>query len=292
MNKRIIMTAVLAATTGWALYGCGSGGGTPAASVAVNGTVADGYLRGAEVFLDKNGTYQWDGVEPRTMSGPGGTYSLTVQAGDMGKYPVVVRAIAGSTVDEDTGQTVQNSFIMSAPAGMGNFVSPMTSLIREKMEANPGMTAAQAMTQLRNQLNLPAGMDMMADYVTAAQAGQYQTQYQSMHATARQMAALMMNEAGLVMNGSVVYKNRYRGMMGEINQYLPQIANNAYQGMGMNSTFMSTLMSQMQTLLAAMPMMGGFGNYSTMFTNMTSHQIFWNYTGSHWQPTGTMMGMP
>ncbi len=276
----------MAVTVAGAFAGCGgNSGGTTASTVTLSGTVADGYLRGAEVFLDKNGTYQWDGVEPRTMTGAGGTYSLTVSSGDMGKYPVVVRAMAGSTVDEDTGQPVQNSYVMSAPPGVGSFVSPMSTLIREKMAANPGMTMAQAITQLRNQLNLPAGMDMLADYVAAgSQAGQYQTQYQTMHQVAQQMAGLMADEAGLIMNGSSVNTVRYRSMMGLINQNLPQIANNVAQGMGMGSTVMTTILTQMQTMLSAMSSTSGFGNYTGMFRNMTSHNYFWNYTGGRMAP--------
>lgn len=188
MWKRI--TAAASILTVGIIAGCGGGSGT-AQTTSVSGVVADGYLRGAEVFLDKNGTYQWDGTEPRTMTGPGGIYSLTVPAGDVGKYPVFVRAIAGSTVDEDTGLTVQNSYVMSAPAGAGSFVSPMSTLVREKMEANPGMTMAQAMTQLRNQLNMPAGMNMLADYMAGSQTGQYQTQYQAMHQAMHQVAQQM-----------------------------------------------------------------------------------------------------
>ncbi|WP_298273254.1 hypothetical protein [Geobacter sp.] len=287
MWKRV--TAVTSVLTVGIIAGCGGGGGT-APTATVSGVVADGYLRGAEVFLDKNGTYQWDGTEPRTFTGPGGTYSLTVPAGDVGKYPVVVRAMAGSTVDEDTNQAVQNDYVMSAPAGAGSFVSPLSTMVREKMEATPGMTMAQAMTQLRNQLNMPAGMDLLGDYVAGSQAGQYQSQYQAMHQAARQMAGLMASQAGLVMNGSSVNMGRYRLMMGEINQNLPQIADNAYQGMGMGSSFMTAMQTQMQTKLAAMPSTGGFGNYSGMFRNMTTLHAFWNYSGSRWQPTGGMMG--
>ncbi|WP_298437041.1 hypothetical protein [Geobacter sp.] len=285
------VTAAAAILTVGIIAGCGGGGGT-APTATVSGVVADGYLRGAEVFLDRNGTYQWDGTEPRTTTGPGGTYSLTVPAGDVGRYPVVVRAMAGSTVDEDTGQAVQNDYVMSAPAGAGSFVSPLSTMVREKMEATPGMTMTQAMTQLRNQLNMPAGMDLLGDYVAGSnQTGPYQTQYRNMHQTAQQMAALMAGQAGLVMSGSSVNKGRYRLMMGQINQNLPQIANNAYQGMGMGSAFMTTMQSQLQTMLAAMTSTGGFGNYSGMFRNMTTLHYFWNYSGSRMQPTGGTMGV-
>ena len=287
MLKKIAAAAAI--ISAGIIAGCG-GSGSTGQTVSLSGVVADGYLRGAEVFLDKNGTYQWDGTEPRAMTGPGGSYTLPVSADDAGKYPVVVRAIAGSTVDEDTGQTVQNSYVMSAPAGAGSFVSPMSTLVREKMAATPGMTMTQAMTQLRSQLNLSAGTNVLGDYMAGSnQQGQYQTQFRAMRQVAQQMAGLMAGQAALVMNGSTVNQVRYRVMMGEINQNLPQIANNVQQGMGMGSAFMTSLQTQMQTMLSAMTSAGGFSNYSGMFRNMTSLHYFWSYSGSRWQPTGGMM---
>lgn len=281
---KIVLAAAAVLAVG-SIAGCGgSGGSTPTATVS--GTVADGYLREAEVFLDKNGNYQWDAGEPKTTSGAGGAYALHVAEADLGKYPVVCRAVEGSTVDEDTGQPIQNSYVMSAPAGATDFISPMSSLIREKMAANPGMTMAQATAQLRSQLNLPADADILGDYVAGSMAGQRQADYQTMRETAQQMAALMAQEAPLVMNGNGVYVSRYRGMMGEINQNMPQIAYNAMAGSGMESAFMLTMLTQMESYLISMPTEGGFTNYSGMFNNMTSHTTFWNYTGGHWQPGG------
>lgn len=282
MTTKMFVTAAVAAVLAGGLAGCGGGGGTTVSgsTVSVSGTVADGYLRGAEVFLDKNGTYQWDGVEPHTVTGAGGAYALSIAPADMGKYPIVVRAMAGSTVDEDTGQAVQNSYVMSAPAGMTSFVSPLSTLVRAKMDAGTGMTANQAIVQLRNQLDMPAGMDVMADYMAGSRAGQYQSQYQAMHQAARQMAAVMAGQAGLVMNGSGVNRGRYQLVLGMINQNMPRIANNAFQGMGMNSTFMTNMMTQLRTLLGTT----GFGNYSGMFRNMTSLGNFWNYSGGRMRP--------
>ncbi|HEY5975927.1 MAG TPA: hypothetical protein VIU41_14420, partial [Geobacteraceae bacterium] len=163
--KRIIIAGSL--VLAGAIAGCGGGGGSSSSgtpsSTTISGTVADGYLAGAEVFLDKNGTYQWDGVEPRTTTDANGAYSMTVSAADAANYPMVARVIAGTTIDKDTNTVVTNSYVMSAPAGAAGFISPMSTLIREKMAANPSMTLADAMTQLRNQMNLPAGMNMMAD---------------------------------------------------------------------------------------------------------------------------------
>jgi len=280
----LIMTVVIA--------GCGGGGSSSssATTTTISGKVADGYLAGAEVFLDKNGNYQWDGAEPKTTTDANGAYSMTVSGADAATYPMVARAIAGVTIDKDTNTAVENSFVMSAPAGATGFISPMSSLIREKMAANPSITLTDAMTQLRNQMNLPAGMNMMADYVAGSQSGANAAQYQTMHITAQQMVGLMAGQTTLVMNGSSVNLNRYRSMMATINSNMSGVESNVINHLGMNSTFMISMMSQMQTQLGAMSITGGFLNYSGMFRNMTSHSSFWSNTGTPMTPmSGGMM---
>ena len=88
-----------------------------------------------------------------------------------------------------------------------------------------------------------------------------------------------------VMNGSSVNVNRYRSMMGTINSNMSAIAANT-----MGSTFMTGMMTQMQTQLSAMPMNGGFTNYSGMFRNMTSSRYFWSTSGGTMTPTTPMSG--
>jgi len=287
--KRVFTAALLIIAT--AIAGCGGGGGSSVpVATTISGTVADGYLSGAEVFLDKHGTYQWDGVEPRTTTDANGAYSMTVSAADAAMYPIVARAIGGTTIDKDTNTAVMNSFVLSAPAGHAGFISPMSTLIREKMSANPSMTLTDAMTQLRNQMNMPAGIDMMANYVAGSQSGMNAGQYQVMHTIAQQMVDLMAGESALVMNGSSVNVNRYRSMMATINSNMSGIAANAKNGLGMNSTFMTTMMTTMQSQLGAIPMTGGFMNYSAMFRNMTSSGYFWNTNSGTTTPKTPMGG--
>src|SRR5450631_1882721 len=296
MTKSIITIAAALAVGLIAGCGGGSSNSTPTTSASVSGAVADGYLVGATVFLDKNGNYQLDAGEPTTTTDAHGTYTLNMDPADVGKYPIVVMAIKGQTIDKDTNQTVPNSYMLSMPAAAmsgtvsSNFISPMSTLIREKMAANPGMTLTDAMTQLRNQMNLPAGADMMSDFVAGSQTGMSAAQSQTMHTTAQQMAGLMSGQAPLVMNGSGVNQNLYRSMMATINSNMSAIAANVINGQGMNSTFMTGMMSQMQAQLGTMPMGGGFANYSGMFRNMTSSRFFWNTTGGTMTPTTPMSG--
>ena len=288
--KRI--AAVASIVTAAIIAGCGGGsGGSTAPAAQISGTVADGYLQNAEVFLDMHNNYQWDGTEPRTMTDATGKYTLTVPAANAGKYPVVVHAIAGSTVDRDTNQTVQNSYVLCAPAGKTDFISPMSTLLQQKLAANPGMTMADAMTQLRNQMGMPAGLDMLADYIAGSSAvqnqSQYQSQYQNMHQVAIQMATLMGSQAGLVMPNNNVNAARFQTMTGLIDKNLPGMV--YAMNMGTGSAFMTQMQTQMQTMLQAM---NGSTSTTPLYTNMTSSRYFWNYSGSKMQPTGSgTMGM-
>ncbi len=294
--KKLIITITAVLTVGL-IAGCGGGSSTPAASTVVSGKVADGYLVGATIFLDKNSNYQLDVGEPSTTTDANGGYSLVIDLADVGKYPIVAMAIKGVTIDKDNPNvTVANSYVLSMPATAmsgtvsSNFISPMSTLIREKMAANTGMTLTDAMTQLRNQMGLSSGIDMMADYVAGSQSGTNMTQFQTMHTTAQQMAGLMAGQAALVMSGSTVNQNRYRSMMGTINSNMSAIAANVMNGQTVSSAFMTSMMSQMQTQLGVMPISGGFTNYSGMFRNMTSHSSFWSNSGTPVTPmSGGMM---
>jgi hypothetical protein len=183
---------------------------------------------------------------------------------------------------------VTGSYVMSAPAGVTAFISPMSTLLREKLEADPTMTMEQAMTQLRNQLNLAAGPNLLADYIAGTDAA-----YDTIHEVARQMATLMAQQSSLVMNGTTgaVYRERYRAMMGQINLEMPYITDNVVSDSADVVRTMDTIRQEMMTYLGQVSTTGTFTNYTAMFRNMTSQQHFWNYSGSRMRPGGMMGGM-
>src|ERR1017187_595742 len=116
MKKQLLTAASLLTVA--LIAGCGSGGGTSSTTststptsntTAIAGKVADGYLVGATVFLDKNGNYQMDAGEPFAITDQNGNYSMNIDSADLGKYPIVAMAIKGVTIDKDTGAAVTNS---------------------------------------------------------------------------------------------------------------------------------------------------------------------------------------
>ncbi|QEM70156.1 carboxypeptidase-like regulatory domain-containing protein [Geobacter sp. FeAm09] len=260
MKKTITAAAII---TAGLIAGCGGGGTTPATgTTAVSGKVADGYLVGATVFLDKNGNYQLDAGEPSATTDANGAYTLTVDPADVGKYPIVALVIKGQTIDKDTGSPVTGSYVLSMPATAtsgtvsSNFISPMSSQLREMMETGKYASMSQAMTALATKLGMTAGTNMLEDYMLANNT--------TMHTAAQNMASLMGGEMAQVMgtSGTVVTVdvNRYRGMMGMIFSNMSSIR-------GPNSqAAMTTLMGTMTSVLGSMPMTGAGQPYRNMST--------------------------
>ena len=251
------------------IAGCGGvgTGGTGGFTASISGKVADGYLVNATVFLDKNGNYQWDAGEPLTTTDINGGYKLDVDPADVGNYPIVAMAIKGVTIDKDTNQTVANSYFLSMPkesvsgtAG-NNFISPLTSQLRELMETGKYSTMQQATDDLRANMGLPIGTDITADYIAANNT--------DMHAVAQNMATLMGNQMDQVFGTSgstiTVDVNRYRGMMGTIFSNMPSImGSNVQTGMFNINNTMSTVLPNVPQTRMGQP----YQNMSSAFRGM------------------------
>jgi hypothetical protein len=171
-----------------------TGGG--AALSTLEGKVADGYLRDARVFLDRNGNRLYDNGEPTTNSTAGGAYSLEVNPGEGDLYPVVVEVIAGQTVDEDTGLTVSDDYKLEAPKGRWAFISPLTRMVKIVQEKNPSFTELQAVLEVRADLGINDNVSLFADYISRGTGGadaevQTAAEYSRAHKAAQVVAALM-----------------------------------------------------------------------------------------------------
>lgn len=105
-----------------------------------------------------------------------------------------------------------------------NFISPISTQLREMMETGKYENIQQAGEDLRLRLNMPVGVNMHADYMrlgSTTSADTNRVHYQDMHTTARNMATLMGGQAGQVLS---IQENRvdhvdinyFRGTMGSI----------------------------------------------------------------------------
>lgn len=257
------------------IAGCGSGGsttagvgtgGTGSVALVISGSVADGYLVNAPVFLDRNGNYQLDAGEPFSATDVNGAYTLDVVTADLGRYPIVAMAIKGVTIDKDTNQTVANSYVLSMPkesvsGTVNNFISPLSAMVRELMETGEYTSLQQAALALSNRLGQAAVTDLTGDYILANNT--------ALHAAAQNMTALMGDQMGLVLgtNGSTITVdvNRYRGMMGLMfNNMSPGWCQYPLSGMPNFSNTMTTMMSGMPVTPVGQP----YWNMSSAYLNM------------------------
>ena len=262
MNKIILAAASL--VVAGMIAGCGSSSTSTPAAATVAGKVADGYLENATVFMDKNGNYIQDAGEPFAVTDANGAYALTVDPADVGLYPIIALAEAGVTYDRtDVSATtpIVHSYLLSLPKESvfgnvsSNFISPMSTQVREMMETGTYATMQQAMDELRVSLGLPAEPNMMGDYV----AGQNTT----MHAAAQNMATVMGEQAPMLFRNysgaARMDVNRYRGMMGTMFSNMSSVRATAPQAT--MTELMATMTANVTPITAGMPFM----NMSTFF---------------------------
>lgn len=158
----------------------------------LSGVVADGYLRDARVFLDRNGNRIYDNGEPTAQSGAGGYYSFDVNPGEGDLYPVVVEVVAGQTVDEDTGIPVTEGYLMESPPGHWGFVSPLTTLVKIERDKNPTLSEQQAVLNVCSQLGVADAVPVFSDYLdTQTITGPLAEEYSRTHKAAQVIADLM-----------------------------------------------------------------------------------------------------
>jgi hypothetical protein len=141
------------------LASCGGGGGNGMTSAldsaTVSGIAIDGYLSNALVFLDRNDNKSLDVDEPFARTLPDGSYALKIKTSDLGKYRVVVRAIAGETIDQDMpNQTVAADFVLVGLKETPQVISPLTTLIAIEESNQTGLTAQQAEARVKLSLGL------------------------------------------------------------------------------------------------------------------------------------------
>lgn len=149
-TKLVIALSLISST---ALFGCSDNDGPSSSSRTYSVTAIDGYLRGAEVWLDLNSNFILDGDEPSAVSGSGGVTNLDVTGiNNPSQYPVVVRAVAGQTEDEDSG-IVAIGYVMSAPQGE-QVVTPLSTLVHNYLQQNSTSSKQDAVQLVASQVGI------------------------------------------------------------------------------------------------------------------------------------------
>lgn len=126
--------------------------GNDAATVVIStGIVADGYVRGAQIYIDTNGNGVADASErvEGAVTDANGNFFLPNNVGSG-----AILAVGG--VNIDTG--VPNTIVMKAPAGSA-MVSPLTTLVQSYIEQNGG-TVTAANNAVTSALGLPTSVNL------------------------------------------------------------------------------------------------------------------------------------
>lgn len=161
-----------------------------AATTTLTGTVIDGYLQGAKVCLDINANGVCDSGEPTATTGANGSYSfsgVTTSAANA----AILAEVPATAVDADTSAAVGTAFTLTAPAG-ASAVTPLTSLVHDKMLA--GATQASAVAAVQQALGIPAasGVSVLSDYVALKSGATDQTNgYFRAHEAAKTVVAVL-----------------------------------------------------------------------------------------------------
>ena len=133
-----------------------SGGGIPA-PVNLSGVVADGLIQGAQVCYDLNDNGRCDSGEPiSSNTGANGAYTLSVPAAEAGKHAVIAFVPVGA-IDADTGP-VTKEYTLKAPPNTNTvasiFVSPITTIVQEVMQASGATDPTAAIDLVKQQLGM------------------------------------------------------------------------------------------------------------------------------------------
>jgi uncharacterized repeat protein (TIGR04052 family) len=157
----IAMTAVAAL-----IAGCGGGSSSsPATTTTLSGIVADGYLSGVKVCLDKNDNGVCDASEPFATTNASGVYSIPgLATADVAAYAVVAE-IPASAVDSDfPAATVGQTFTLSAPKGNG-IITPLSALVHQEMLKNTALPQASAVANVQTATGIPTTINPLDDYI-------------------------------------------------------------------------------------------------------------------------------
>jgi len=145
--------------------GSGGGGTSATGSTSFSGIAMDGYLYKATVFLDLNGNGTFDTGEPTATTSETGAFTLSATQEQINTFRLVVVAVVGTTIDQDSpNTTVASGFTMMSPPGNHEVVSPLTTQVAAKMSAGLSLDAAK--TAVKTELGLDS-IDVMKNYVAA-----------------------------------------------------------------------------------------------------------------------------
>lgn len=157
------------------LTACGGGGGdspptTTTSTIeltTLSGVVADGYIQGAIVCVDKNANLLCDTSEITTTTNNKGEYRLKdVNSLDATNFPVIALVPVGAIDQDDPAHAISQPYTLTTPIGKHAFISPLTSLVKEYQNDN-ALSTEEASQIIANLLATPNSNNLFSNYAVS-----------------------------------------------------------------------------------------------------------------------------
>ncbi len=206
MNFKCKLIALSVAASVTQLSACGGGSSTeqptiepiqpdPVVTQSITGATADGYLVNAKVCLDLNQNAKCEDDEPSTTTQAGGVYEFVdiSEDIDLSQTSILVEVIPGVTIDEDNPeQTLTKRYSMTAPVGVSDFISPMTTLVGTVMQEDDSLSQEEAENIISQRIGITDdNVDIMADYVAEKVKNGGQNEYARVHKISQVIATVI-----------------------------------------------------------------------------------------------------
>jgi hypothetical protein len=164
-------------------------------TTTLSGKAADGYLVNANVCLDLNLDKVCGDDEPMAVTTDGGAFTLEgVTQAQIDENPLLVEIIVDVTLDEDDGgETIKQSYTLSAPAGY-TFVSPLTTLVQNEVENGSSVEDAEEDVQEK----LGTTLELDEDYVAGKASGDDAQEFEKLHQIAQVTANIIADNMELL----------------------------------------------------------------------------------------------
>ena len=151
------------------LAACGGGGSKAPASQAkdqsISGVVIDGPIQGAVVCLDENSNGACDAGGPASMpTDAQGNYTISGLTSSQVNSGRSVLAVVPATAVDSVSGVVGTGYVLTAPAGKWQVVSPITTLVQAGVR--DGTAVAQAEAAVARQLKVSTAA-LYENYATA-----------------------------------------------------------------------------------------------------------------------------
>jgi hypothetical protein len=167
---------------------------------SIQGNVADGYLENARVCLDLNDNRTCDEGEPTDTTDAQGTYRLGgLIPRWLDEAPIIAEVIAGATINHEDGgaASIDKAYILStpprahrfAPEGGRIFISPLTTMVHERLINAPAMTIQNAADYIRRRV--ATGADLFDDYIARQSDSADGAEYARLHRIGRITAVVL-----------------------------------------------------------------------------------------------------